>query len=156
MRFDVLSWAEIDPALSFHQTAQGRVWVRATVPVAVFIQTDETEALAGVGHEVDVTVAEGAAFRVEAPKGARVFAYAPYRQVIEASPEVFTNADLMPLESGSVLAVKEELRRFRLEQREARLKAIAAERERLARVTPVDPPAPPPAPVVDPEPSPQA
>lgn len=129
MKFDIFSWQEVKPNEEI-QARKGVLRVRASAPVALYVQADGYEVLAGVGltHEVDLS--EAVIWRAEAPKGTRVFWQPPAVTSVRCEGEVYTNIDRMPHESGQVAEVTRALRMFELQRRQA-LREIRAERDAL-------------------------
>lgn len=114
MKFDPLNWSAYDgkkvPSLGF-------VHVRASQPVVVYVEAEGVEAIAGIGHEVEVRCAPDALFRVEAPKGVAVFYERKMRSGFEPSDRALVNVDRKPQESGAVLEVRKALREFEYQKR---------------------------------------
>lgn len=134
MKFDPFNWSKVSVEKVYEAPLGGRVWVRASQPVNLFVEVDGYEVLAGSGQEIDIqTQAEdGVKLRVEGGNDAAVFLYSPQRTVFEPSDgETFTNIDRKPLESGSVLEVQRAMRMLRLEERAmmARVRAARGEIE---------------------------
>lgn len=130
MRFDVFNWASVDTGAG-HESSRGRLYLRAaTDKMAVFVECEGYEALAGYGWQVDVTLSCPFRWRVEVPDGVEVYIFSPRIEVLEPTGEVFTNIDRKPSESGAVLEVSKALRVFKLEQAHA-LREIRQERESL-------------------------
>lgn len=163
MKFNPFDWSEVNEK---GVEKSGRLWLRVSNDVRLYVSSKGYEALAGVGLEFDLKVQGEVEWRVEAvgkvsAEALRTFVYAPRSDTFKHDGETYTNLDKMPLESGSVLAVTKAVRQFRLEQRQTMIELKAARqrlrRERLAAkqaARPVEPPKPsePPKPVVPPEP----
>lgn len=142
MKIQLDHWREISANSQFN-VPTGRVRVRCTQDCNLFLSELGHEVLAGFGREIDVQTVSPAIGVVEAPKGARVFLYDPGRIFIEPTGEKFTNIDRQPMESGSVLAVRQAMRDMQLQQRGLMLemreerRALEASRSRRPRAEPV-------------------
>lgn len=90
--------------------------MRCSAPCPLYVSVEGVEVLAGVStfHEIDLSTA--VTWHIDAAQGVRVFYYCPHSSSVEPDGEVFTNIDMMPQESGSILEVKKALRLFKLEQ----------------------------------------
>lgn len=134
MRFNAYDWKEVKPNAKI-KAPQGRLRLRASKPSAFFVTIEGVEALAGCGHEIDITAQGRVMFFVEAPEGTRVFMEEPGVHKTKPSGEVFTNLDRKPMESGSVQAVRQAMRELQLMQMQHRkemaveARAIRAQRE---------------------------
>lgn len=149
MKLDLFAWSEVEVGREVSAPA-GRLWLKISAPGAVYVSSEGYEVLLGHGVEFDATLREAFTFRVEVPgkTSVRAFVYAPSLPTFEASGEVFTNADRMVHESGTVLEVRKAMRAFQLEQR-AMLRDIKIERAKLRAAKPK--PEPEPEPVPEPE-----
>lgn len=117
MKFDPFSWDEVKTNVQI-ETGKGRLQVRVSQPAALYVEAQGVEALFGVGTSHDVEVSETVKIRVEAPKGARAFLFRPHRTTaVEPVGEVYTNADRMTQESGTMLEITRARREFELERR---------------------------------------
>jgi len=116
MKFDVLSQREI-PANEHFLVETDRIRLRTSQPCNLYIEVYGCEALAESGQSFDVTVTAPVHIRVEGPKNTRAFLEMPRSRSYTGKTESFTDANGMPLETGSLLAVKEAVRKFQLEQR---------------------------------------
>lgn len=137
MRFDPSHWMEIQIGKKT-LCPKGRLFLRATQEISVFVSDKGREVLAASGRETDLTLQcpQGAAFWVEGPKGSRAWIYNPSNQPIsDVGEEIFTNLDRLAHESGSYQEIQRALRALDLRtmqmQREhseemARLRAISA------------------------------
>lgn len=153
MKLDLFAWHEVKPSVEF-ASKPGRVWLKASAPVAVYITAQGYEVLAGTGIEVDVSISETVTVRVEPTiKGTvRVFWYAPHFPAHRGEGEVFTNPDRMVHESGSVAEVRRAMREMQLQQ-QAMLRDMRIERAKLRRAKQAAEPEPPqPEPSVDGDP----
>lgn len=137
MKFDPLAWNEVKHGSQTDaQKGKLRVLCSAQAPLYITIK-GFPEVLAGVGTAFEIELAHEVTWRVDAPKDVRVFVYRPRSTSVEFDGEVYFNLDQMPMESGSVLEVKQALRAFELERRAALREmrderaAIRAERESL-------------------------
>lgn len=145
MKFDPFNWNEVKPNEKVF-AGQGLLRVRCSAPSPLYIEAQGVEALCGVGTAFEVETSEAVSFRVDAPKGVRVFVHSPEVTSIVAAGEVFTNIDRMPDESGNLLEVRRALRQLEIERR-AVLREIRAERAAFdASRAPADP-----DPVIEPE-----
>lgn len=114
MKFDPLKWTEI--ALDEDFQAKGRLQLRASSPVCVYVSAQGVEGLASVGNETDILVPQDAVVRVTSKDAdARVFLYDPHRKSYAVSGVVYTNIDRRPLESGQLLEVRRAVRQAKLE-----------------------------------------
>lgn len=129
MKFDLFSWAEVK-ANEEIQTGKGILRVRASAPVALYVQAEGYEVLAGVGTSHEVDLSEAVTWRADAPEGTRIFWQPPALTSHRCEGEVFTNIERMPHESGQMQEVTRALRMFELERRQA-LREIRAERQAL-------------------------
>lgn len=127
MKFDPVCWNEVNPNEKV-QAAKGVLRVRASAPAPLYIEAEGCEALCGVGTAFDVELSEAVTFRLDAPKGVRVFVHRPLATTVHAAGEVYTNIDRMPDESGSLMEVTRARRQLELERR-AMLREIRAERD---------------------------
>lgn len=130
-KFNTFDWKEINHGEAF-EVVGGKVHVRATRPVAVLVENEGGEALAGTGLEVEQTFEGPVVVTVLATDETpvRVFVFDRIRKAVPKRDEVFTNADRMPMESGTLLEVQKSLRAFKLEQR-SMLGEMRAERRAL-------------------------
>lgn len=129
MKFDPYNWNEASPNEKV-QSRKGILRVRTSAPAPLYISAEGVEALAGYGTAFDVETSEAVIWRVDAPKGVRVFYEAPPRTSVAASGEVYTNIDRMPDESGNLAEVLRARRLFEIEQR-AMLRDLRQERAAL-------------------------
>lgn len=149
MKFNLFAWSEIPNGEAF-EIESGVLHVMCSEVAKVWVSAHGYEVLAGVGHEVKISVAETLEVRIEAPKGAKSFVYGPRRETFEPRNGVFTNMDKRPVESETVLAVKRALREMQLQQAAFR----AENRKMLAKSKPNDKVEPEPKPEPEPEPEP--
>lgn len=152
MKFDPFSWNEVKPNEKI-SVKKGWLRLRLSAPCPLYVEAEGFEALVGVETAFDVELSEAVKFRVEAPKGVRVFHHSPPGSIYEpVEDEVYTNIDRMPDESGSVMEVRRALRELELHKR-ATLREIRAERDAaLAAARPAPAPADPVVePVADPK-----
>lgn len=126
MRFDPFNWSEVKPNVEI-KVDNGRLQLLCSVPSQVYVTAQGYEVLAGVGQEVNLQISEEVTFRIESDAPGRYFVYQPERIALEAEGEVFTNADRMIEESGTIAEIRRELRAFELERRET-LREIRMER----------------------------
>lgn len=140
-RFDMTEWQEIDCGVK-EILPKGRLRLRASAPVAVYCYDESDKegrgVLAATGDEVELIYALDGPYAFEViPReaGTRVFMYWPQLDLFGPTGEVFTNADRMIHESGSMYEVKRAMRHLQLEQRRivAEAKAeIRRERDKVA------------------------
>lgn len=154
MKFNVSEWDEISTSTFKHR---GRLWLRSNLPIAVYINVDGRETLAGNGNEVDIMVESDYEVSFD-PTKARVFIYEREYQSAEPIGESYTNIDRNPAESGTLQEIKRALRLHSLEQNQLR-DEMRAEYNRhqvslaklaptaLPSVEPMKPAEPAPAPV---------
>lgn len=117
-KFDVFVWNEVK-ANEKIQVGKGNLRLRVSQPAPLYIEAEGVEALAGFAADFDLEVSEAVTFRLEAPKGVRVFLYNALPTSTVAEGEVFTNVDRMPHESGMMAEVTRARRMFELERRQA-------------------------------------
>lgn len=136
MKFNPEEWQEVK-ANEKIGVSQGRLWLRLTQAAPVLVTSNAgVETLVAFDKEVDVEVTD-CAFAQFTDKAARGWVYVHPVNAYEPDGEVFTNADRMPYESGSVNEVTAALRMFKLEQRailreaRAELNEITARRDAL-------------------------
>lgn len=140
-RFDFHEWQEVTCGQK-EILPEGRLRLRASSPVAVYFWNEGSKSpqsiLAAVGEEIDLIYSLDGPYAFEViPRepGTRVFMHWPQVTVFEPGGEVFTNADRMIHESGSMYEVKRAMRHLQLEQRRivAEAKAeIRRERDNVA------------------------
>lgn len=116
MNFDPYAWTEVRPDTEYEIRA-GRLHLRLPAPGALYIGRAGRDVLYGYGHEFRVSVTGDCSFHFSGVKGMGAV-YDPEPPVCVPNPldEVFSNADLHPLESGSMLEVRKALRAFQVEQ----------------------------------------
>lgn len=142
-KFDPFNWSPVEIGKEF-EAPKGSLRVMCSDPeAAVYVGAEGHEALAGVGTEVSIQTAQQLTFRVEARKGSKAFIERTVTMSLDGPPkEVFTNADRMPHESGSVMEVRAEMRKFLLaakqERREMRNERMRDRRSE--RIIETDPP----------------
>lgn len=129
MKFDPLNWNEVKPNED-HKAKKGWLRLRVSQAAALYVAVEGYEALVGVETAFNVEVSEAVTYRVEAPKGARVFVFAPPPTTHEPQGEVFTNIDRMVDESGSYNVVTRALREFELQKR-AMLREMKLDHDRV-------------------------
>lgn len=131
MKFDPLNWGPIQEGKDY-AAKNGRVLLRASQKIAVYIAVEGVEALAGVGFEVDAAVSPGATFRCEAVADtpSAIFAYDRAAANFTPQGEVFSNADRKPMESGMLAEVTKAMRELKIQQHVMR-KEMAIERQKI-------------------------
>jgi len=117
MKFSPENWKEVKPNEKIILT-QGRLWLRLTQESPVLITSfSGIETLVAFDKEVDVEVTDcdHAIFTNDKARG---WLFERPVEYFESDGEIFTNADRMPNESGSVNEITAALRLFKLEQRQ--------------------------------------
>lgn len=137
MKFCPFNWNEVKPNEE-NKARKGWLRLRLSAPCPVYIQAKGYEALAGFGSSFDLDLSEAVTFRVEAPKGVRVFQYLPPSSAREPASEVYTNIDRMPDESGNLLEVRQGMRQLELMRRQV-LRDIRAARDAALPLKPAKP-----------------
>lgn len=160
MKFDPFAWAEVQPNEKT-ETGKGILRVRCSAPAPLYVEAEGYEVLAEVGTAFEIDLSEAVIWRVDAPKGARIFWMPPPLTSYRPQGEVYTNIDRMPHESGQLAEVTRALRMFEIERRSAlreiRAEAAALHAAREAAQQPADPePASEPASEVKSEPDAEA
>lgn len=112
--FDVFAWAET--ALNESLSGSRSLVVRCSAPACLYVSVEGYEVLAGVGTDFDLRLGEAYSWRVEGPKGCRVFYQPGHMSSVDSQGEVFTNTR-MPEQSGSYFEVKKALREQKLQAR---------------------------------------
>lgn len=148
MKFDVFAWNEVHNGQEI-SAAKGKLRLRCSAPAPLYISAHGVEALAGYGTAFEVDLSEAVTFRLDGPKGTRVFQWHPEPSATVARGEVYTNIDRMVQESGTVMEVRRALRDLEI-QRRAVLSEMRAE---AARLRPQAAPAPAPEPALEPAPA---
>lgn len=150
MKFNPFNWQEVKTNEKI-QAPKGWLRLRASSACPLYITPTgfAHEVCAGVGSVFDLDLSGEVTYRLEAPKGVRLFVFVADQTTALPAREVFTNIDRMPDESGNLLEVKRAVRAFQLEQRSV-LREIRAERAALAALkaqsVPGGDPVPQPAP----------
>lgn len=158
MKFDPTQWNEVSNGKEL-EIPKGRLWLRSSGPVNVYVKSDGVEVLAGFGQDIDITLycKPAATFRVDAPKGVRSWLFHPIRRVVDhETAEIYTNVDREIHESGSMNEVTRALRMMRLEhlaERNAMREQMQALRAPSAPVEPELEPEPEPESEPKPEPA---
>ncbi|AXH76578.1 MAG: hypothetical protein [Microviridae sp.] len=116
MRLDLFAWAEVEVGSWFSAPHQ-RIWLRCSLPMALWAEAEGYEVLVGHGTEWKVEVDYAVRLRVEG-KG-RAFVHEPASAAVHPVPtdEIFSNADLRPMGDGTMMAVKRALRMHDLQQK---------------------------------------
>lgn len=139
MKFDPLAWEEVKTNEQV-EVAKGRLRLQVSAPVAVYVEAEGVESLAGYAASFTFEFSEAVKVRIEAGKGVRAFRHNPLPAVTSvATDEVYTNADRMPYESGILAEVTRARRMLELERRQMmadmkREMAVAKASIRKARV----------------------
>lgn len=141
MKNDIFNWIEVSPNTEI-QVEGGRLRLRLSTPSPVYVTMLGYEILLGVDTVFNSTYSEPFSFRVDS-KTVRCFLESlPLKSYSPESSVVFTNVDRNPSDSGSVLAVRAEIRKHALESRSylADIKLARAELSRAqALVAPLVP-----------------
>lgn len=156
MKFNPFQWQEVQP-LEVLDMESGQLHIRASSDkCAVYVECEGVEVLAGYGSEINVSIAQPFRAHVVAEDGVRAFVKSPVTEPVKTRGEVYTNIDRMPNESGNMLEVMREVRKFKLEQaaymRQARAERHKLEAARRSNMKPDPEPEPQPEPQPDPEP----
>lgn len=139
MKFDPFVWDEVKTNEEI-QRPKGKLQLRTSAPVALYVTSEGYEALAGYGASFDLDLAEAFFFRIDAAKGTRAFIYAPAPSSFVAIGEVFTNPDRMPHESGSMAEVLRARRMLEMERRAMMKEMRVAHSQMLSRIKQQTPP----------------
>lgn len=127
------------------EVASGVLFVMSNKPVSVFVETDGVESFLGTGTQIRYKTQAKMNVRLERPPASIVHVYDPIKQVTRPTGPVFTNADRMPLESGTLFEIRRAARMFQLERKRQveEMRRLSIEREPLpeppAAETAVDP-----------------
>lgn len=143
MKFSPENWKEVKPNEKII-LSQGRLWLRLTQESPVLITSlSGVETLVGFDKEIDVEVTDvdHAIFTNDQARG---WLFERPVEYFESDGEVFTNADRLPMESGTVNEITSALRLFKLEQmavlRDAHAELAEIKREAAAhRPAPTNP-----------------
>lgn len=146
MKFDPFSYDEVKTNVEI-ESRKGKLRLQLSAPSALYVSAQGYEALAGYGASFDLEITEAFSFRIEAAKGVRAFRLNPAPASYVATGEVYTNADRMPHESGSMAEVLRARRMLEIERRSmmAEMRAEFASMRQQAREvqpegeTPADP-----------------
>lgn len=117
MRFDPFTWLEVKPNVE-NPHKKGVLRLQCSAPAPLYITAQGVEALFGVGTAFDVEVSEAVTYRLDAPKGVRLFQYDQLPTATVASGEVFTNLDRQPHESAALQEVTRARRMLEFEKRQ--------------------------------------
>lgn len=118
MKFDVFSWDEVKPNVE-NQAEKGTLQLRASAQAALYVTAQGVETLAGFASEWSLEISEAVTYRLDAPKGVRLFKYRPFMDTsVSPEGETFTNIDRMPHESGMMAEVTRARRMFEIEKRQ--------------------------------------
>lgn len=113
MKLDVFNW---NPLVGTEKVF-GKVWVKATADVSVFLKVEGYEVLVGTGTEIKATFDGCGVVRWKGAKDTDVFIYAPPSTKVENSEEIFSNFDRKPHDHGSVAAVTQSLRLMQIQHK---------------------------------------
>ncbi|SEH91223.1 hypothetical protein [Paracoccus alkenifer] len=125
MKLDPFAWSEVNLNEKI-QAGKGILRVRCSAPAPLYVEAEGYEVLAEVGTSFEIDLSEAVTWRVDAPKGARIFWMPPPVTSHRPYGEVYTNIDRMPHESGQLAEVTRAMRMLELERRSV-LKEIRSE-----------------------------
>lgn len=125
MKLDPFAWSEVNPNEKV-EAGKGILRVRCSASAPLYVECEGYEVLAEVGTAFEVDLSEAVTWRVDAPKGARIFWMPPALTSHRPEGEVYTNIDRMPHESGQLAEVTRAMRMFEVERR-SYLKQMRAE-----------------------------
>lgn len=130
MKFSATNWTEIDGnQLSVNN---GRVYLRSSKPAVFYVTQSGVQAIAGFGHEVDITLTGPAIVHVEAPASSRLFQFTPFQMSLPDEQARFTNVDRTPLDEHANSAVMRLIRQQALaDQSRRRSEQVEQANERL-------------------------
>ena len=115
MKNDIFNWSEVLTNTDL-ESGGGRLRLRLSAPAPVYVSVLGYEVLLGVESSFNVPFASSFTFRIDAPDGVRAFMETlPLDSFVPDEKPIFTNVDRTPNESGSVLAVRAEMRKAALE-----------------------------------------
>jgi len=144
MKFSPENWKEVKPNEQIEIT-QGRLWLRLTQASPILVTSlSGVETLVCFDTETDIEVTD-CAFAVFTNEKARGWLFERPVEYFESEGEIFTNADRMIPESGTMTEITSALRLFKLEQRailadaRSELDEIRAEAARHRPVEETDP-----------------
>lgn len=116
MRIDLENWCPLTDA---NATVSGLLHIKLTYPDAIYLVQDGVETLVHYGAEFKCTFEGTAVVRVgDDIDSSDAWIYVPPGRTVECDPEVFTNADMQPQESGSLQFVKQGLRLIELQKKQ--------------------------------------
>lgn len=116
MKLDPFAWSEVS-ANEKIEAGKGVLRVRCSAPSPLYVEAEGYEVLADVGTSFEVDLSEAVIWRVDAPKGARIFWMPPALTSHRHVGEVYTNIDRMPHESGQLAEITRAMRMFEIERR---------------------------------------
>ena len=138
---DVWKWTEITNGQEY-EAPKGSLRIMCSDPeAALYIAVEGHEILVGIGSEISCQTQEDVTFTVVCRDGYRAFVERLVLETFVPAGQTFTNADRQPNESGSVLAVRQELRSMMLQLKAERRKMLTDARKiarnaEISKVTP--------------------
>lgn len=153
MKNDIFNWSEVLTNTDL-ESGGGRLRLRLSAPAPVYVSVMGYEVLLGVEASFNVPFASSFTFRIDAPDGVRAFMETlPLDSFVPDEKPIFTNVDRTPNESGSVLAVRAEMRKAALEAKSylADIQRARADLTKEQKLVVARVPAPPSVPVVYPD-----
>jgi hypothetical protein len=149
MKNDIFNWSEV--AINTEtESGGGRLRLRLSAPSPVYVTVMGYEVLLGVDTTFNAPFTSDFSFRVDAADGVRAFMEVlPESSFTPEPKQIYTNVDRNPAESGSVLAVRAEMRKHAIEAK-AYLADIRRAREDLTKAQKAQAPRVPAEPLPDP------
>lgn len=115
MKFSPENWKEVKPNDKIEIT-QGRLWLRLTQASPILVTSlSGVETLVCFDTEADIEVTD-CAFAIFTNEKARGWLFERPVEYFESDGEIFTNADRMVMESGTMGEITKALRLFKIEQ----------------------------------------
>lgn len=116
MKHSIYDWKEVAANETF-SVEKGWLRVRCSQAAPLYCEAFGVETLVGVDTAHSVQLSEAVNCRVDAPKGVRVFLFAPVVRSQEVESEQFTNLDRQPQENPQLQAVTAAMRQFEFQKR---------------------------------------
>lgn len=130
MKRSPLHYKSVDAGVRL-DAPNGLIHVKADRPITLEASVGGIKTILGMGQEIR-TATKNVDWIKISPKTAQAVMYAPDPvNTKDTKQEVFTNADRMPMESTSVLAVKQALRTLKIAQHQE-IEAMRSEFRNLA------------------------
>lgn len=114
-KFDPTDWLKADLNEPF-RSPDGELRLKATSPVNVFVGRGSRKVLAYSGQDCQLWLPNNTSVLVKGAKSTEVYLYSPAIPLVKQDPEVWTNIDRQPFESGTLLAVRQALREQEVRQ----------------------------------------